>query len=55
MYDPDEVKPAPTSWDVVFDNAGDQRQGDGLRQPDRLADAALYLRDISLISGSGPV
>ncbi len=23
MWDPDEVKPAPTSWDVVFDNAAE--------------------------------
>ena len=35
MYDPAEVDPAPTSWDVVFDDAiGLQRQGHGLRQPD---------------------
>ena len=35
MYDTDEVKPAPKSWDVVFDKADRVRgQGHGVRQPD---------------------
>ena len=46
MYDPAEVKPAPTSWDVVFDNA-DQYSGKvtAYDNPIYIADAALYLRE----------
>jgi putative spermidine/putrescine transport system substrate-binding protein len=46
MYDPDEVKPAPTSWDVVFDNA-EQYSGQvtAYDNPIYIADAALYLRE----------
>lgn len=46
MYDPDEVKPAPTSWDVVFDNAGDYSgKVTAYDSPIYIADAALYLRE----------
>ncbi len=46
MYDPDEVKPAPTSWDVVFDES-DQYAGKvtAYDNPIYIADAALYLRE----------
>ena len=45
MYDPAEVKPAPTSWDVVFDDA-EQYSGNvtAYDNPIYIADAALYLR-----------
>ena len=46
MYDPDEVKPAPTSWDVVFDNASDYSgKVTAYDNPIYIADAALYLRE----------
>ena len=46
MYDPDEVSPAPTSWDVVFDNAGEYSgQVTAYDNPIYIADAALYLRE----------
>jgi putative spermidine/putrescine transport system substrate-binding protein len=46
MYDPDEVKPEPTSWDVVFDNAGEYSgQVTAYDNPIYIADAALYLRE----------
>ena len=46
MCDPDEVKPAPTSWDVVFDNAADYSgQVTAYDNPIYIADAALYLRE----------
>ena len=46
MYDPDEVKPAPTSWDVVFDNASDYSGTvTAYDNPIYIADAALYLRE----------
>ena len=46
MYDPDEVSPAPTSWDVVFDGA-DEYSGKvtAYDNPIYIADAALYLRE----------
>jgi putative spermidine/putrescine transport system substrate-binding protein len=46
MYDPAEVKPAPKSWDVVFDNA-DEYSGavTAYDNPIYIADAALYLRE----------
>jgi putative spermidine/putrescine transport system substrate-binding protein len=46
MYNTDEVKPAPKSWDVVFDNA-DQYSGKvtAYDNPIYIADAALYLRE----------
>ena len=46
MYDPAEVSPAPTSWDVVFDNA-DEYSGKvtAYDNPIYIADAALYLRE----------
>jgi putative spermidine/putrescine transport system substrate-binding protein len=46
MYDPDEVKPAPTSWDVVFDGA-EEYSGSvtAYDNPIYIADAALYLRE----------
>ena len=35
MYDPAEVEPAPSSWDVVFDNASEYSgQRNRVRQPD---------------------
>ena len=46
MYDPNEVKPAPTSWDVVFDKAGDYSgKVTAYDSPIYIADAALYLRE----------
>ena len=46
MYDPDEVKPAPSSWDVVFDKAGDYSgHVTAYDNPIYIADAALYLRE----------
>ena len=46
MYDPAEVKPAPTSWDVVFDKASDYSgQVTAYDNPIYIADAALYLRE----------
>jgi putative spermidine/putrescine transport system substrate-binding protein len=46
MYDPSEVKPAPTSWDVVFDNAGEYSGSvTAYDNPIYIADAALYLRE----------
>jgi putative spermidine/putrescine transport system substrate-binding protein len=46
MYDPAEVKPAPTSWDVVFDKAGDYSGTvTAYDNPIYIADAALYLRE----------
>ncbi len=46
MYDPDEVKPAPTSWDVVFDNASEYSGNvTAYDNPIYIADAALYLRE----------
>ena len=46
MYDPDEVKPAPTSWDVVFDNASEYSgKVTAYDNPIYIADAALYLRE----------
>jgi putative spermidine/putrescine transport system substrate-binding protein len=46
MYDPNEVKPAPTSWSAVFDDA-DQHSGrvTAYDNPIYIADAALYLRE----------
>ena len=46
MYDPDEVSPRPTSWDVVFDKA-DEYSGKvtAYDNPIYIADAALYLRE----------
>jgi putative spermidine/putrescine transport system substrate-binding protein len=46
MYDPNEVKPAPTSWDVVFDRASEYSgQVTAYDNPIYIADAALYLRE----------
>jgi putative spermidine/putrescine transport system substrate-binding protein len=46
MYDPNEVKPAPTSWDVVFDKASDYSgKVTAYDNPIYIADAALYLRE----------
>ena len=46
MYDPAEVKPAPKSWDVVFDKAGDYSgKVTAYDNPIYIADAALYLRE----------
>jgi putative spermidine/putrescine transport system substrate-binding protein len=46
MYDPNEVKPAPTSWDVVFDEAGEYSGTvTAYDNPIYIADAALYLRE----------
>jgi putative spermidine/putrescine transport system substrate-binding protein len=46
MYDPNEVKPAPKSWDVVFDDA-EKFSGNvtAYDNPIYIADAALYLRE----------
>ena len=45
MYDPNEVKPAPKSWDVVFDKASEYSgQVTAYDNPIYIADAALYLR-----------
>src|SRR5256714_9857069 len=44
MYRPDVVKPAPTSWDVVFDaNSPYKGKVTAYDSPIYLADAALYL------------
>jgi putative spermidine/putrescine transport system substrate-binding protein len=46
MYDPNEVKPAPKSWDVVFDKASDYSGNvTAYDNPIYIADAALYLRE----------
>jgi putative spermidine/putrescine transport system substrate-binding protein len=46
QYDPDEVKPAPTSWDVVFDKASEYSGNvTAYDNPIYIADAALYLRE----------
>jgi putative spermidine/putrescine transport system substrate-binding protein len=46
MYDPDEVKPAPKSWDVVFDKASEYSgKVTAYDNPIYIADAALYLRE----------
>jgi putative spermidine/putrescine transport system substrate-binding protein len=46
MYDPNEVKPAPKSWDVVFDKAKDYSgHVTAYDNPIYIADAALYLRE----------
>ncbi len=46
QYDPNEVKPAPTSWDVDFDKAGDYSGAvTAYDNPIYIADAALYLRE----------
>jgi putative spermidine/putrescine transport system substrate-binding protein len=46
MWDPDEVKPDPTSWDVVFDKASDQSgKVTAYDNPIYIADAAVYLRE----------
>jgi putative spermidine/putrescine transport system substrate-binding protein len=46
MYDPNEVKPAPSSWDVVFDKASDYSGTvTAYDNPIYIADAALYLRE----------
>jgi putative spermidine/putrescine transport system substrate-binding protein len=46
MYDPAEVKPAPTSWDVVFDKSSEYSgQVTAYDNPIYIADAALYLRE----------
>jgi putative spermidine/putrescine transport system substrate-binding protein len=48
MWNPDQVKPDPTSWDVVFDPAkASQYQGEvtAYDSPIYIADAALYLRE----------
>ena len=44
MWNPDEVKEAPTSWDVVFDRASEQSgKVTAYDNPIYIADAALYL------------
>ena len=48
MWNTDEVNPAPTSWDVVFDpaKAGEyQGKVTAYDNPIYIADAALYLRE----------
>ena len=46
MYDPDDVSPAPKSWDVVFDKSGDYSgKVTAYDNPIYIADAALYLRE----------
>ncbi len=48
MWNPDKVKPDPTSWDVVFDPAkAAQYKGNvtAYDSPIYIADAALYLRE----------
>jgi putative spermidine/putrescine transport system substrate-binding protein len=48
MWNPDQVKPDPTSWDVVFDPAvASKYQGKvtAYDSPIYIADAALYLRE----------
>ncbi|WP_296666996.1 extracellular solute-binding protein [Demequina sp.] len=44
MYNTDEVTPAPTSWDVVFDKSSDYAGGvTAYDSPIYIADAAVYL------------
>ena len=44
LYNTDEVTPAPTSWDVVFDKAGDYSgKVTAYDSPIYIADAAVYL------------
>jgi putative spermidine/putrescine transport system substrate-binding protein len=44
LYNTDEVTPAPTSWDVVFDKAGDYTgKVTAYDSPIYIADAAVYL------------
>jgi putative spermidine/putrescine transport system substrate-binding protein len=44
MWSPDEVQPDPSSWDVVFDKAGDYSgQVTAYDNPIYIADAAVYL------------
>jgi putative spermidine/putrescine transport system substrate-binding protein len=48
MWNTDEVKPAPTSWDIVFDpaKAGEYKgKVTAYDNPIYIADAALYLRE----------
>ena len=46
MYNTDEIKPAPKSWDVVFDKASDYSgEVTAYDNPIYIADAALYLRE----------
>ena len=46
MFDPSEVQPAPTSWDVVFENASEYSgRVTAYDNPIYIADAALYLRE----------
>jgi putative spermidine/putrescine transport system substrate-binding protein len=46
MWNPDEVKPDPTSWSAVFDDAGDYSgKVTAYDNPIYIADAALYLRE----------
>ena len=46
LYNTDEVKPAPSSWDVVFDKAGDYSgKVTAYDNPIYIADAALYLQE----------
>ena len=46
MYDPSEVQPAPTSWDVVFDKASEYSgRVTAYDNPIYIADAAVYLRE----------
>ncbi len=46
LYNTDVVKPAPTSWDVVFDNASEYSGNvTAYDNPIYIADAALYLRE----------
>jgi putative spermidine/putrescine transport system substrate-binding protein len=46
MYDPNEVKPAPKSWDVVFGGASEYSGSvTAYDNPIYIADAALYLRE----------
>ena len=48
QWNPDEVKPDPTSWDVVFDPAEASKYKGHVTAYDNaiyIADAALYLRD----------
>lgn len=44
MYNTEEVKPAPTSWDVVFDKSSDYKgKVTAYDSPIYIADAAVYL------------
>ncbi len=46
MYNTEEVKPAPNSWDVVFDKASENSgKVTAYDNPIYIADAALYLRE----------